>query len=209
MIARIMPVAVIAVAALTLTGCSLPRVDVEAWEAAQAPVDQEAPPESEAPLEQPPVEEELVENVPIELGAPAEFYGSGGALLARFSLTEIVVDPVCTAADAGLPANGHFVALRVDVETFPELGSDDVPLISFDPFFWQAYDDAGEPALEVIGHGALCMDESELLPLAIGPSERLTGLVVLDVAAESGSVVYNPFSSGGGWEWLYGASAPA
>ncbi len=48
-----------------------------------------------------------------------------------------------------------------------------------------------------------CYEDGAILPSSIGPGEKATGLVVLDVESPTGVLVYNDFSSMYGWEWAY------
>jgi hypothetical protein len=180
---------------LAVSGCAAPRVDVASWESTHA---------ADPPADEPPSELELQdENVPIAIGEVAVLYGGMGQQLASFTVTEIVVDPLCDVEPAPAPVNGHFVALRFDVETSAELARDPVPFLTFAGYFWRAFDAEGAATVDVVGHSPLCFDDTQLLPFEIGPDQRVSGLVVLDVTATSGLLVYNPFVSGGGWEWSY------
>jgi hypothetical protein len=50
------------------------------------------------------------------------------------------------------------------------------------------------------------MAESEVLPVnGIGPAEKVTGKIVLDVPGTTGTLVFKPMggASGGGWEFAF------
>lgn len=120
----------------------------------------------------------------------------------RFVVTDVVVDPVCDSGFAEAPINGHFLAVHLNVETTPELADAVNPWLTFDSFYWQAYDADGKRLNDPVGSARYCLAEGKQLPLEIGPGQSVSGYVVLDVASTTGSIVFVPdgFS---GWEWSY------
>ncbi len=46
-----------------------------------------------------------------------------------------------------------------------------------------------------------CFPENEMLPDMIGPSEKVTGKVVLDVPSPTGTLIFNDVLSDASWEW--------
>ncbi len=126
-----------------------------------------------------------------------------GVVTSRFAVTDIVVDPECTSGFADAPANGHFLGIHMNIETTPELADEAVPFMLFGPYDWQAYDGEGKRLNDPMGHAWSCFDSGQLLPAQIGPGQSVSGWVVLDVAATTGSVVMTMAGGATGWEWSY------
>lgn len=138
----------------------------------------------------------LVKEVGDTFGLGAE----GGGSLASFVVTKITVDPQCTSEFAEAPEHGHFVRLDVEGETAPELEQE----LYFASGSWFVVAENGttfngDPwSLAAAG----CMDQTERLPSIIGPGERLSGAVLLDVPTPHGTIIMKT-DSGSGWEWAY------
>lgn len=121
----------------------------------------------------------------------------------RFAVTDIVVDPECTSGFPDAPANGHYLGIHLNVETTPQLADDEFPWLSFTQYDWQAYDAEGKRLNDPVGNAWSCLDTGQQLPSQIGPGQSVSGWIVLDVAATSGSVVLAMGGSPTGWEWAY------
>lgn len=50
-----------------------------------------------------------------------------------------------------------------------------------------------------------CLAESEILPInGVGPAEKVTGKIVLDIPDVTGILMFQPDGAGmGGWEWSF------
>ncbi|WP_028280259.1 hypothetical protein [Arthrobacter sp. H5] len=211
------------ITALLLAGCSSPT-------AAEAPNVDPASPEStaaadstatETPVvsEPSPLPEETTEdpadarpegeysdrgNLVLTPGDGAAITNSEGVDTATFVVNSITVDAPCTRLDAEPAENGHLITLDVSVETLPALAEDGgsfyMDAFGFKPIAANGTTsnlDAGTIA------SMYCYEDGAMLPSSIGPGEKATGLVVLDVESPSGILVYNDFSSMYGWEWAY------
>ncbi|NED94771.1 hypothetical protein G1H11_05545 [Phytoactinopolyspora alkaliphila] len=56
---------------------------------------------------------------------------------------------------------------------------------------------------DVVGSSYSCLSSRDEMP-SVGPGENATGKVALDIAAESGIPVFQPwFMYDGGWEWKF------
>ncbi|MFX0590951.1 hypothetical protein ACOARS_12600, partial [Glaesserella parasuis] len=73
----------------------------------------------------------------------------------------------------------------------------------FGPYDWQAYDGEGKRLNDPMGNAWSCFDSGQLLPSQIGPGQSVSGWVVLDVAATTGSLVMTMAGGPTGWEWSY------
>lgn len=54
-----------------------------------------------------------------------------------------------------------------------------------------------------MGNAWSCFDSGQLLPSQIGPGQSVSGWMVLDVAATTGSLVMTMAGGPTGWEWSY------
>lgn len=122
---------------------------------------------------------------------------------ARFVVTDIILDPACDGSYVDPPANGHYIAIHLNVETTPELAQDDFPWVGFTDWDWQAFDADGKRLNDPIGNAYTCMDSAQILPSQIGPGQSASGYIVLDVASPTGFLVLAPYGSPTGWEWSY------
>lgn len=127
---------------------------------------------------------------------------SSDAMVARFVVTDIVFDMECGSEFADPPANGHYLGVHINVETTPELAAEEIPSIYFSQYDWQAYDADGKRLNDPVGNAMWCLSSAQELPMEIGPGQSVSGWMVLDVAATTGSIV---LAMGGptGWEWAY------
>jgi hypothetical protein len=143
-------------------------------------------------------------NLVLTPGQGAAITNSDGVNEATFVVNSITVDAPCPREDAEPPEHGHLVTLDVSVETLPALaedqGSFSMDPYSFKPIAANGTTSNADPSTIA---GIYCYDEAQMLPSSIGPGEKATGLVVLDVESPSGILVFNDFSSMYGWEWAY------
>lgn len=123
-----------------------------------------------------------------------------------FRLTDIETEFPCDQPYADPPANGQFVALTFEVETFPGLADDDY----FGEFTISEYDivmfdESGKRENDSTGNGYMCLDEQDRLPMMIGPGQTAEGKLVIDTGVESGTLAIESYLLGGrgGWEWPF------
>ncbi|MBG6216268.1 hypothetical protein IWX75_000712 [Arthrobacter sp. CAN_A6] len=98
------------------------------------------------------------------------------------------------------------MTLDVSVETTPAVGTDDgLSSFSMDPYNFKPIAANGTTSnADPSSIAAMyCYEEAQMLPSSIGPGEKATGLVVLDVESPSGILVFNDLFSMHGWEWAY------
>lgn len=119
----------------------------------------------------------------------------------EFTVTGITVDPVCTREYAQASKYGHFVKLDFDITTTKDAEGD------FGLSFWKWINADGTTANAdpSTGNGSACLPEAETVPRSIGPAEKVSGSVILDVPSTEGFLVLNPsygVSTGfESWEW--------
>ncbi|MGR0158581.1 hypothetical protein ACUUMC_01560 [Paenarthrobacter nitroguajacolicus] len=124
-----------------------------------------------------------------------------------FTIHSITVDAPCTGAYAQPAEKGHFVVLDASIETTPELAESSFARFDLSPHSWQFVGENGTTFNGSLASGASygCMTDSEILPInGVGPAEKVTGKIVLDVPAATGTLVFKPLGgSVGGWEWSF------
>jgi hypothetical protein len=175
----------VAVAGLLLVGCS------------------PASNSSEAAREDKSVRGNLIKNV----GETEVITADNGDPVVSFSISSIAVDVPCTDEYADPPQNGHFVTLDMTVETTAKLAEEINPFFLLGDKAWKAIapDGTTSNAEPATGAALSCFAEADVLPSMIGPGEKATGKVVLDVEDSQGILVlnYTPSGMGEGREWSY------
>lgn len=121
----------------------------------------------------------------------------------RFAVTDIVLDRPCSDEYSNAPANGHYLAIHLNIETTPELADEAFAWVSFSQYDWQAYDAEGKRLNDSNGNAWSCLGSSERLPSQIGPGQSVSGWIVLDVASPTGVIALTMAGSPVGWEWSY------
>lgn len=113
----------------------------------------------------------------------------------------------CTEQYAQPAENGHLVVVDVAVETKPELADSFMKSYYLGGGDFKFVADNGTTFNGNLFTGATysCLPSAELFPSAgLGPGEKATGKVVLDVPAPTGILVLKaPFSSTNGWEYKF------
>lgn len=127
--------------------------------------------------------------------------------VASFVINSIQVDPQCTGTSAAPAKNGHFVALDVSMETAPELAESINPQFGLAGYGWKAVADNGTTFNGDLGsfEAFMCFPDAERFPSALGPGEKATGKIVLDVPTPAGVLVHKQGFMPAGWEWEYPA----
>lgn len=170
----------------------------------QAPADTEKPPAEDAVPSNEPAKSErgnLIKHVGESAGI-----GDADPLDVEFTVKGITVDPECTGEYSQPPKNGHFIKLDIDVTTSAEAKGD------FAFSFWKWIRPDGMTSNLNPGQGAaqyLCLSDAEKLPDSIGPSEMVSGSIVLDVPDAEGILISQPSYAGvtGSWYWEWAVPA--
>jgi hypothetical protein len=153
-------------------------------------------------------------NIPKVVGQKAgELSADGQTRLLTFTVTRILPDPRCLNQAAPAPTNGHYVEVDIQVITTAALADDGDPSVTFTPDNWFQYphDPDGQIAGGVGAVGAHddCQLSVPALPESIGPAQTVSGSVLLDVAAGTAYLSFNPGHDCGcntSWEWPYPTS---
>ncbi|MFF0905361.1 UNVERIFIED_CONTAM: hypothetical protein RF653_16955 [Kocuria sp. CPCC 205316] len=192
--------ALLALPALTLVGCSNAEADPEATAPNVEPATAESTPSSTQ-------ETSPRGNLTKEIGEPAGIHSldDPNENVVTYVVKGIEIDPVCTTPYALAPENGRFIAVDMEVETAAEPGFTEVMYgpISISSHSFKMIDAKGTTVNSISsGPSYGCIEESETLPSSIGPGERVTGRVILDVPSTEGILVYNEsIDPSLGWEW--------
>ncbi|MBK0421568.1 hypothetical protein JD292_05730 [Leucobacter sp. CSA2] len=143
---------------------------------------------------------------PIKRVGEVAALGQNEADEVSFTVTKITLDPTCSGEYPQEPKNGHFIRLDVQVESTKQ-GTGD-----FDFAFWKWIRPDGttanvDPGQD--GNGYMCLADSESLPRYIGPAEKATGSIVLDVPDTHGTLIAQPSYAGmtGAWHWEWAVPA--
>lgn len=179
--------AALAVSALALTACGSSSSDEAPVEV--TPVEVKAVP-TETP--EPTVEDNLTErgNMPMELGDTGTLTTFEDKKVVDFTVNSI--KPLeCTQEFYEGPENGTMYAVDLSLVTTKDT---EPHSLNFNGFSWKFISTDGTTFNGDLASMATfsCLPESELLPDAIGPGEKMTGLVVLDLPDTEGTLVVTP-----------------
>lgn len=214
-----------ALSALLLAGCGTeanspeaPTVEpaasaaTETTEAAVSETSEPATPSPEAAAETtsaaPEAEKSTRGNLVKEIGEGAGMTDEDGEQLVSFVVNSISIDVPCTHEYSQAPENGHIMVLDISVVTEPALAESLDPTFQFNPYGFTEIAPNGTTSNADLGTMATysCLPDAEVLPQTIGPGEKVTGKVVLDVTNPSGTLVFKYGGSPSGWEWTYPGS---
>lgn len=124
----------------------------------------------------------------------------------NFIINSITVDPPCTGPYPQPSEKGHFVVLDASIETLPELAEAGYPKFDLSPHGFQFVGANGTTYNGNLTSGASygCLPEGEVLPInGVGPAEKVTGKIVLDVPEATGTLVFKSMGELSGWEWNF------
>ncbi|WP_435300210.1 hypothetical protein [Timonella sp. A28] len=116
-----------------------------------------------------------------------------------FRITKIDTQVKCTGAFPEKPKNDRYVRVYFEVESYPELKENEDFSISEHDFV--AFDKEGVRINNPQGNGYTCLSESDMLPISIGPAEKVIGSIVLDLPKGAAVIVLTNLLTSNGWEW--------
>lgn len=196
---HVLPLA--AVACLALAGCSsadpapratAPNVDAATPAAARTDDNQEHTPRG---------------NLAKEIGEPFGIHADDNRdrNVVTYVVKGIEVDPQCTNPYPQEPEHGRFIAVDMEVETAADPEFTEVMQIPISP---SAHSfkmiDANGTTVNSVSSGPSygCLNQSEMMPSQVGPDERATGKIILDVPSAEGTLIYREaVMADGGWEF--------
>ena len=117
------------------------------------------------------------------------------------------IQPVtCTEPYAPAPTNGHLIALDISIATTPELAQSSYPKFGLNSHDFKFIDKAtGTTFNGSLGTAATfgCLPNGATLPVnGVGPDEKVTGKVILDVPGTSGTLVVSQQGEAA-WEYNF------
>lgn len=126
-----------------------------------------------------------------------------GESLIEFTISDISTEVTCTEPDPTAPENGSLVALEAELEVFP--GADD-QYVDGEILNGGRFRFIGEDGETFSGDLSTlatysCIPIADLLKTDIGEGEKSSGVILLDVPAESGVLLLEEPMSGNKWEW--------
>ena len=126
-------------------------------------------------------------------------------VLVNFTVKDIRMDAPCSGSFPDKPENGHFVTVDIAAETgsaatFKKL--DYIGDFTFSSGLWKFITPQGTTVNSIAtGPSFTCLDEKEQLPVTLGPAEKATGKIVLDVPTTEGTLIFSDLLAEEGWEW--------
>jgi hypothetical protein len=205
----------IAAIAMLTTGCSAPTTTqptaptVEPVATVVPTESASAPTASASPTATPSVTapKSARGNVIKTVGQPGWLSLPSGEKTMSFVVKNITVDSACTSPYPQTPQNGHFISVAIDVETTPRLAEGINKFVWFGAQSWKLIADNGTTYNGSLDSGPAygCLNDSERIPSKIGPAEKVSGTLVLDVPVTSGTLIFESTGGGGGWEWAFPA----
>lgn len=186
--------------ALLLTGCGSAATPASAPDVTPI-ASSSAAPSSESPSAAAPSTSDRG-NLIKKVGQTAGMTNANGDQAVSFVVKKINTGLKCTGEFAEKPDNGHLVGIQMDVQTFKELNDPDFPGADFITSTWNFVSAKGTTFNGNLGSGSAfsCLKEADYLPMNIGPAEKATGWIVLDVPATAGTLIFES-DAGTGWEY--------
>jgi hypothetical protein len=127
-----------------------------------------------------------------------------GAAAFAIAVDGVAPDLACTEPGSVPAVNGHLIAVRVRAITGADLSAaGGAPAIRATDFRFLA-DGSGTPVEAATPSAGSCLAAGESFPTGpLGPGREVTGVVVLDVPAITGRLVFAPGFLSPGAEWAY------
>jgi len=124
----------------------------------------------------------------------------------NFTITKITVDPPCTGSYPQPATNGHFVVVDVVAETTEALGKQTWPKFDISAHNFKFVSANGTTYNGSLSSGPSygCLADSEAFPMTgMGPAEKVSGRIALDIPETTGVLVYKDQLNQLGWEWNF------
>lgn len=149
-----------------------------------------------------------------EVGQVASETTEEGKTTVEFKVKDIDLKLECTGEYAGKADNGHLVGIKMDVHTTKDLYDPDYPGMTFlggHPGNWKFISKDGTTFNGQLGTGGagVCLKDTQTLPESIGPAQKATGWVVVDLPSTKGTLILELSGGVGGWEWQLGEAPNA
>jgi predicted small secreted protein len=143
---------------------------------------------------------------PGEVGTVSSTTNDGKKVDATKFTVNSIAAGTCDQNYAQPPKNGHIVFVNVTIETLPELAETPFKTFSLSAYDFKFVSNNGTTfngSLSTVASGYGCIDDARTLPSAgIGPGEKVTGIVVLDVPEPAGILIMKSMF-GSGFEYTF------
>ncbi len=198
------PAAVAIVAATMLAGCSAPASPPPsaAPTAISTPT---ASPSEPTPTATEPAQSERGHTIK-KVGEGAKLIDGNGELAVAFTVTKIQRNFKCNSGYSDKAKNGHYVAIWMKIQTTKAVdgdSSDSAVVPYFNPGDWEVIGPDGTTENDSEGNGYSCAKDSISLPSQLGPSKKVSGVVVLDTKFTKGHLALVQDFAETGWEWEF------
>lgn len=145
------------------------------------------------------------QNIVKHIGEEAGVLSGDQTLMpAKWTVTNIVIDPPCTGQFSQPPAAGHYVELDISVETTADYKDTEYGSLALGApaaWFYIQKDGTqwnGQPS----GNAYNCIARDQMLPDMIGTSMKASGKVLFDLPSTDGTLVFTQNgTASGGWEY--------
>jgi len=204
--------ALIAGLGLTLSACGSATANVKASDAAKTSAPVTAPTATPIPAAAPaaPPTTDAKKSIRGNLLAAVGDTGTISDGLTRKVTTKFTVNSIapgaCDQPYSSAPTNGHILFVNVTVETTPDLASATIPTYSLTGYDFKFISKNGTTFngnLSTIGTMSCIADAAAFPTRGLGPAEKATGTVVLDVPETSGILVLKDQLSESGFEYNF------
>lgn len=201
---RISLVALSAVAAASLAGCSSGGGAEDAVRVPLPELTEPASPSESSPAADDPERNERGNLVKV-LGEEAGTTTLDGKPLLTFSVDEIIPNVQCTEDYSYGSENGNITAVHMRVSTEPGLDPDDLGYFTISAHDFKFIGSDGLTFSDVAtGSTYGCLDQSVMFPSdQLSPGSKYSGVIVLDLPEDHGTIIYSPTMVDVGWEWSY------
>lgn len=144
-------------------------------------------------------------NIVKTLGEEGGLFAEDGTALYTFAIDAITPDVECTEDYSYDPENGHLTAVQMRVST-GAVSPDELGYLSVSSYDFQFIGADGLTFTNVSTIATYsCVDPSSEFPGSqLAPGSQYAGVVLLDLPAANGTLIYQPsISYDGGWEISY------
>jgi len=170
---------------------------------------EERPSSSEFDLESSQVDEQGRVQKDVDQWAGLVVHEDTEELAGVFRLTEIDPTFECTQPGADPAANGGYLGLHFEAETFPGLAERPAGLdqLFISPHYFWLENESGTKEAESLGNSFACIADDERLRGPLFANEKASGWVIFDTGLTRGTINLDSAAIGlpaeGAWSWQF------
>jgi hypothetical protein len=185
---------------VALVGCAAPAPAPVATVTATTTATAIADPAEPSPTATPTAEKDADGNALKKVGEMAAAVGEDGVTYVKFRVNRI--EPFkCNWSGADKAKNGHYVGVWMEFWTDKAVGGDNVPAVETDA--WQVIGADGVTENDSDGNSDFCANDATALPYTIEGAKHVKGVVVLDIKAKHGGLVFTFSDAATGWRYNF------